>query len=261
MPRKSTQKPSEQSDSQSVQAVAQVAPAESKTAKKAGRPPRQKDATPAPAPTPVVESAPVAPETTSELPDSKRRVPTQETVQADFDAVSNMIMQEVENLRKASGKSKGVRFLLSVNKAVRKLKLHVQRVSKHRPRTRRNNTNSGFLKPVLLSKELAEFTGWDPKEPRSRVQVTKYICNYIREHNLQNPKNRKQIRVEEDPRLNALLKYDSSKDKVPLDYCHIQTCLKRQGHFLPAVSATPAPAPASRDATPAPKVRAKKATA
>lgn len=249
MPRKAVQKPADDG-----QAVAQVAPApvESKPAK-VPKSKKEKEVAVVAQPQPV----PVA-ESTDVQPDSKRRVPTPESVQDDFDALITLVTGEIENLRKNTAKPKGgVRFLLSVNKTIRRLKTHVQRVSKHRPRTRRNNTNSGFLKPVLLSKELSEFTGWDQKVPRSRVDVTKFICSYIAEHNLQNPKNRKLILVENDPKLNSLLKYDSNnKDKKPLDYCHIQTCLKRQNHFLPAptTEAVSAPAPVK-----APK--SKKATA
>jgi len=236
MPRKPAQKSVVSTDD--VQAVAQVAPVEvkdevrreAKEAKKS----KPKEVVVKP-----VQEVP-APETVSDS-SPKRRVPTLESVQADFDSLLASVTAEVESLRKTAGKPKGVRFLLSVNKAVRKLKNHVQRVAKHRPRTRRNNTNSGFLKPVLLSKELATFTGWDQNVPRSRVDVTKFICNYIAEHKLQNPENRKHIRVETDPKLNALLKWDGGKEKKELDYCKIQSCLKLQKHFLPVPTETVAP--------------------
>jgi chromatin remodeling complex protein RSC6 len=108
------------------------------------------------------------------------------------------------------------------------LKNHALRVSKKKVTTRRNNTNSGFLKPVQISKELAKFTGWDQNELRSRVDVTKYICNYIKEKNLQDPADKRNIRVEDDGNLKKLLKYDG-KDKKPLTYYRLQTYLK--GHF------------------------------
>ena len=93
--------------------------------------------------------------------------------------------------------------------------------------TRKNNNNSGFLKPVPISKEMAKFTGWSADEPRSRVDVTKYICNYIKENDLQNPEDRRQILA--DSKLRKLLKYDPESATQPLTYFHIQSLMKN--HF------------------------------
>ena len=93
---------------------------------------------------------------------------------------------------------------------------------------RKNNTNSGFNKQVPFSKDLAKFTGWNPELPRSRVDVTKYICDYIKEHNLQNPEDKRKILA--DAKLSKLLAFDPKKSSVPLTYPHIQTLLKP--HFI-----------------------------
>ena len=58
-------------------------------------------------------------------------------------------------------------------------------------------------------------------------KITKYICNYIKEHDLQNPKDRRQIKA--DPKLSKLLNYDSKRDD-PLTYYRLQTHMKR--HFI-----------------------------
>ena len=102
----------------------------------------------------------------------------------------------------------------------------------------KTNKVSGFLKPVKISKEMAKFTGWDANELKSRVDVTKYLCDYIKVHNLQNPEDRRQIIA--DSKLSKLLKYDSKTETSPLTYFLIQKCLKN--HFIksdPPVS-TPA---------------------
>jgi chromatin remodeling complex protein RSC6 len=85
--------------------------------------------------------------------------------------------------------------------------------------------------------------------------VTKFICNYIKEKDLQDPADRRNIRVEQDPSLKKLLSFDG-KDKKPLTYYTLQSYLK--GHFLPApaVEASEAPAPAKGKkgkASPAPE--------
>ena len=85
------------------------------------------------------------------------------------------------------------------------------------------------MKPVKISKEMTDFTGWAPDELKSRVDVTKYICGYIREKDLQNPKDRRQIQP--DTKLQALL-HLSKKDlkDEPLTYYTLQK--KIQGHFV-----------------------------
>ena len=158
----------------------------------------------------------------------KRRVPTKDTIVADFDELVSVVEGEMNRLRESTGRQKGVKFLRSLNKRVKVLRGHSVRVMKQKTKTnRKNNTNSGFLKPVQLSKEMATFTGWDHSELRSRVDVTKYICNYIRENELQNPADRRQIVA--DKKLAGLLQYDSKSDDKPLTYYRIQTYMKK--HF------------------------------
>ena len=87
---------------------------------------------------------------------------------------------------------------------------------------------------MKISKEMAKFTGWNPTELKSRVDVTKYICKYIRDNNLQNPDDRRQIVA--DPKLSKLLEYDSKKEEKPLTYYRIQTFMKK--HFITPPTAT-----------------------
>jgi hypothetical protein len=206
---------------------------------------KPKGRTPAKAPVTPAKLAPVAESVTepsvsnveadtvvSGVEDSKRavqrHVPTSESVEKEFDELINGLDEEIKKLRESTAKSKGVKFLRTLNKRLKVLKNHALRVSKKKVTTRRNNTNSGFLKPVHISKELAKFTGWDQNELRSRVDVTKYICNYIKEKDLQDPTDKRNIRVEDDANLKKLLKYDG-KDKKPLTYYRLQTYLK--SHF------------------------------
>jgi chromatin remodeling complex protein RSC6 len=83
------------------------------------------------------------------------------------------------------------------------------------------------MKPVKVSNDMAKFAGWDPVQLRSRIDATKYICQYIRDHNLQNPADRRQINPDE--KLGKLLGYDAKKEK-PLTYYSIQQ--KIQQHFV-----------------------------
>lgn len=162
----------------------------------------------------------------------KRTAPTKETVIKYFDDLIKSIEEEVDSLRESENKTKGVKFLRTLNKKLKILKNQSSRIIKQKRTTTRTNTNnnSGFLKPVKISKEMAKFTGWDSELPRSRVDVTKFLCNYIKENSLQNPADRRQILA--DQKLAKLLKYDVKKEGEPLTYFRVQTCLKN--HFIKA---------------------------
>lgn len=180
------------------------------------------------APVKAAEVIPVAKESATPPPVNKRRSPTRESVLEDFEELIMSVDAEIQHLREGPAKTKGVKFLRSLNKNIKLLRNRTARVMKQKQKTgRTNNKNSGFLKPVTISKEMAKFTGWDPKELRSRVEVTKYICQYIAENDLQNPEDRRQIKP--DAKLQKLLGYNPKKSKEPLRYYSLQTHLKH--HF------------------------------
>jgi len=139
---------------------------------------------------------------------------------------------EIQNIREGVTTKGGVKFLRSINKNVKTLRTKAMRVMKQKPVkinriNERNNTNSGFLKQVPISKEMCNFAGWGTDELHSRVDVTKFVCNYIKENNLQNPADRRQITP--DAKLKKLLNY-ISKNGEPLKYYTLQTYLKK--HFI-----------------------------
>ncbi len=176
-----------------------------------------------------VVKAPVETKTvTTPPPTTKRRSPTRESVLEDFENLIMSVDAEIQHLREGPAKTKGVKFLRSLNKNIKLLRNRTARVMKQKQKSgRTNNKNSGFLKPVSISKEMAKFTGWDPKELRSRVEVTKYICQYIAQNDLQNPEDRRQIKP--DAKLQKLLGYNPKKSNEPLRYYSLQTHLKH--HF------------------------------
>jgi len=169
---------------------------------------------------------------------SKKRVPpSRESILQSFEDIILSIEGEIESLREGDNKTKGVKFLRTLNKRLKILRNHSARIIKHKKTTVRkttSNNNSGFLKPVQISKEMAKFTGWDCDQLRSRVDVTKFLCNYIKENSLQNPTDRRQILA--DAKLTKLLKYDVKKEGEPLTYFRVQTCLKN--HFVKPEAAT-----------------------
>lgn len=155
----------------------------------------------------------------------------QANIITNIDEIIANIETEIDNIREGISTKGGIKFLRSVNKNVKALRTKTFRVMKQKPPkvknvSNRNNTNSGFLKPVSISKEMSTFAGWKPDELHSRVDVTKYICNYIKENNLQNPDDKRQITP--DAKLKKLLNY-TTKGGEPLKYYSLQTCLKQ--HF------------------------------
>jgi chromatin remodeling complex protein RSC6 len=168
-------------------------------------------------PTPVIEKKP-------------RQTPSRDSILTGFDELIEMVDTEVQRLRDSPTKNKGIKFLRSYNKRVKLLRGHTARVTKIKTKTpRKSGTNSGFQKPVKISKDLAKFAGWPEDELRSRVEVTKYICDYIKENDLQYPKDRRQIIP--DSKLQKLLGYNPKTAETPLRYYSIQQQLKLQNHF------------------------------
>lgn len=164
-----------------------------------------------------------------------RHQPTRDSVLAELDNVIAMIDGELIDLKENPDRSLrngSSKFLRNVNKQLKSIRGHSARVMKKTKTSapRESNGNSVFQRPVKISNELAQFAGWPEDTPRSRVEVTKYICDYIREHNLQNPENRRQIIP--DPPLQKILGYNPKKDQEPLYYYSIQSCLKNQNHFI-----------------------------
>ena len=160
----------------------------------------------------------------------RRRVVNRESVLTDFDSIIQDLENEIQNLRSTDSKSRrttGVKFLRSTTKRLRTLKNDSARCIKTRKASNRpRNTTSGFMKPVNISNEMCKFTGWETDCPKSRVDVTKYICDYIKKKDLQNPSDRRIILP--DGKLKKLLNIQKDEED-PLTYYTLQKRI--QHHF------------------------------
>ena len=58
------------------------------------------------------------------------------------------------------------------------------------PTAKKTRTNSGFMKPMRPSQQLAKIVG---SEPLPRTEVTKKVWEHIKANNLQNPENKREI--------------------------------------------------------------------
>lgn len=158
-----------------------------------------------------------------------RREVSKETILEDFDGLLKELESELESAKQDPDKKKNAKFVKLLSKRVKQLRSDTQKAVKSRKKAsdKPRNTTSGFMKPVQISKEMAQFTGWDPAELKSRVDVTKYICDYIKEKELQNPEDRRIIKP--DNKLQSLLKLTGSADEPPLTYYTLQKNI--QHHF------------------------------
>ena len=95
---------------------------------------------------------------------------------------------------------------------------------------------SGFVKPSLISDELANFLGRDIGSEMARTDVTREINKYIRANSLQDKDNGRKINA--DAPLKALLKID---DEVALTYFNLQRYMGP--HFPKQIKAVPVAVP------------------
>lgn len=164
---------------------------------------------------------------TEEKTRKPRKIITKEVLTEEFDDLISSLEKEIDKLRENT-KSKGIKNLRSVLKKIKVLKNHSLKIAKNKRTSTRTNTNNGFSKLVNLSKELCDFMGIKEDEKKSRVDVTKFVCNYIKEKNLQNPEDRRNILLEKDEKLKKLLNYNDNEK--PLTYFRLQSALKN--HFV-----------------------------
>lgn len=111
-------------------------------------------------------------------------------------------------------------------KAVRELKT-AQKVNAKRKRKSGNRSPSGFVKPTLISDELAKFLQKPLGSEMARTEVTREINTYIRANSLQDKTNGRKINP--DAQLATLLKIQNGDE---LTYFNLQRYMSP--HFAKA---------------------------
>jgi len=107
-------------------------------------------------------------------------------------------------------------------------------ITKANAKRKRKNVNrapSGFVKPTLISAELASFLGKTAGTEMARTEVTREINAYIRDHQLQDKANGRIINA--DTKLSSLLKIPAGEE---LTYFNLQRYMSP--HFTKSVVAT-----------------------
>ena len=189
------------------------APVKAKSSKKAAAevaaPVNEVTLTPAPAPvvevaTPAaVEASSIAVKMTEFSAKLQQLIGLFSTMKSDFKTLEKVMSREMKLAAKASNKKR---------------------------RSSGDRKPSGFVKPTVISDELAQFLGKEIGTEMARTEVSKDINTYIRSHNLQDKTNGRIIHP--DAKLTMLLKVAKGDE---LTYFNLQRYMKH--HFQKAASA------------------------
>ena len=117
-----------------------------------------------------------------------------------------------------------------VRKLQKKHDKDVKAASKQKKQKRTRDPNlppSGFARPGPVTDELRTFLGLAKDELIARTQVAKKMSEYIKQHELKNPENNKEIILDK-----KLAKLFGVEDKTKVEYFKIQGFLTK--HFVKA---------------------------
>lgn len=137
----------------------------------------------------------------------------------------------VELTEKVSGLSAVLKTIQSslkmLSKEFDKQKKIIDKVQKKKEKAKKSP--SGFAKPCKISDELCEFIGIPKGTEQSRTDITRFINSYVKQHNLNNPDNRREFFP--DKKLKAIL---NVKDGEKVTYFVLQRLIAH--HFPPSMS-------------------------
>ena len=196
-------------------AVAAAAPAKKAVAKKADAAPVAAAPVAVSAPAPVAKSEAASTVAATEATTETAAVSPHDTLETLANDMIKMAKSLLETARQA--KKEHAKVVKKAEQGGKKRRAKSDGESTH--------SNSVFLQPSKISPALAKFCGVSADTMLSRTESTRKIAAYIKEHDLQNPENRREIRA--DATLTALFAL-TSEDK--LNYFNLQRYIKP--HFI-----------------------------
>jgi|AntAceMinimDraft_18_1070375.scaffolds.fasta_scaffold10837_6 upstream activation factor subunit UAF30 len=167
----------------------------------------------------------VEPQTSVDTPAASVDATLETSLSDEFTSILGQVQSLTQHL---TGLKTALRTL--EKKTARELK-QANKAKKKSKNAKANRQPSGFVKPTLISDELASFLDKPKGTELARTDVTKEINVYIREHKLQDPTNGRRILA--DDKLKALLHLKSEDE---LTYFNLQKFMSP--HFA---KATPKP--------------------
>ena len=172
---------------------------------------------------PIVEAAAPVVETTAPVVETVAPV-----VEEPVSTVFGQFTDFMAKLQAVSASMSSIRteFRGIERQVTRELKA-AAKINAKRKRKTGNRAPSGFVKPTLISNELAGFLGKPEGTEMARTEVTREINAYIREHKLQDKDNGRKIIA--DKKLTGLLKLKKGDE---LTYFNLQKYMSP--HFAKA---------------------------
>jgi upstream activation factor subunit UAF30 len=141
-----------------------------------------------------------------------------ESDDSQVDELSGRFTEFLAKIQNIASQMSGLKaeFRLLEKAALREMKA-AKKLSQKKKRKNTNRAPSGFVKPTLISSELATFLGKPTGTEMARTEVTREINKYIRSHDLQDKSNGRKINP--DDKLRSLLKLKKNDE---LTYFNLQ---------------------------------------
>ena len=202
-------------------AAAAAAPAKAAKAPAAPKASKAAEAAPVAAPAPAVDGA----------------EPSTPVADVDGSVSTALYSSVLTKLQSAQAVLASIRSEVNELKRQHARELRAANKANKRRKTSANRAPSGFVKPTLISNELAAFLGKPEGSVLARTEVTREVNAYIRNQKLQDKDNGRKINP--DAKLLKLLKLKKGDE---LTYFNLQKYMA--GHFAKSSSAATAPASA-----------------
>jgi len=155
-------------------------------------------------------------------------VPVDVTSTDEVKPEDNLITNLVEKITSLATGLKEVQTIVKLlAKEYEKQQKIIEKVQNKRQNAR--NSPSGFAKPNTISTELCDFIGVPHGTLKSRTDITRFINAYVKEHDLNDPKNRRFIVP--DAKLKKIL---NVKDGEEVNFFILQRLISH--HFPPSAS-------------------------
>merc|ERR1712070_956592 len=126
--------------------------------------------------------------------EDKSLEPVVETDDSQVDELSGRFTEFLAKIQNIASQMSGLKaeFRVLEKAAMREMKA-AKKLSQKKKRKNTNRAPSGFVKPTLISTELATFLGKPNGTQMARTEVTREINKYIRSHDLQDKSNGRKI--------------------------------------------------------------------
>ena len=182
----------------------------------------------------------------------------------DMDALITRVSDRADAFRRE------LALIIGDLKVLRRAAKRVDKTRKRRPVSDDPNRKlSGFARPSELSDELCAFLGVERSTQMARTNVTRLVCKYIKDNNLNSEGNRRSIDFTK-PAAGALKDLLQPESGAVVTYFNLQRYLKPHIVSVPATTTTtesvtktesvvPTPTPTPTPDEAAPRKRAKRA--